>query len=88
MLMNGKFLGDATNADKSEILGAVADAPFLDTGRKIETLYLTALGRKPRPEELQKLVKHVETGDAAKQKQRLGDVYWTLLNSVEFRVNH
>ena len=51
-------------------------------------LYMAVLGRKPRPEELTKLVKHVETGDAAKQKQRLGDVMWTLLNSVEFRVNH
>lgn len=88
MLMNGKFLADATTIDKSETLAGVWDAPFLDTGRKIETLYLAALGRKPRPEELQKLVKHVETGDPAKQKQRLGDVYWTLLNSVEFRVNH
>ena len=38
--------------------------------------------------ELQKLVKYVETGEADKQKQRLGDVYRTLLNSVEFRVNH
>ncbi|MFL5340547.1 MAG: DUF1553 domain-containing protein [Gemmataceae bacterium] len=88
MLMNGKFLADATSIDKSETLAAVSESPFMDTGRKIETLYLAALGRKPRPEELQKLVKHVETGDPAKQKQRLGDVFWTLLNSVEFRVNH
>jgi hypothetical protein len=58
------------------------------TQEKIETLYLSVLGRKPRAEELTKLVKHVETGDPAKQKQRLADVMWTLLNSVEFRVNH
>jgi hypothetical protein len=88
MLMNGKFLGDATNVEKSETLAAVADAPFMDNARRIETLYISALGRKPHPEELQKLVKYIETGDSAKQKQRLGDVYWTLLNSVEFRVNH
>ena len=88
MLMNGKFLGDATNVEKSETLAAVADAPFMDNARRIETLYISALGRKPHPEELQKLVKYIETGDSAKQKQRLGDIYWTLLNSVEFRVNH
>jgi len=88
MLMNGKFLADATSVDKSTLLAGVIETSFWDTSRKIETLYLCTLGRKPRPDELQKLVKHVETGDAAKQKQRLGDVYWTLLNSVEFRVNH
>ena len=87
-LMNGKFLADATSLEKSEILAGIADAPFMETPRKIETLYLSVLGRKPQPEELAKLVKHVEAGDPGKQKQRLGDVMWTLLNSVEFRVNH
>ena len=88
MLMNGKFLADATSLDKSETLAAIVDAPFLETPKKIETLYLAVLGRAPRAEELSKLVKHIETGDPAKQKQRLGDVMWTLLNTVEFRVNH
>ena len=87
-LMNGKFIADATSVDRSETLAAVAESPFLTTPRKIEALYLASLGRKPRAQELATLVKHVETGDAAKQKQRLGDVLWTLLNSVEFRVNH
>jgi Protein of unknown function (DUF1549)/Protein of unknown function (DUF1553) len=89
-LMNSKFVADATSFDKADTpaLGAIVDSPFLSTPRKIETMYLAALGRKPHAEELAKLVKHVETGDAAKQKQRLGDVFWTLINTVEFRVNH
>jgi hypothetical protein len=87
-LMNGKFIADATSVEKSETFAAVADAPFLSTQRKIETLYLAALGRKPSADELQRLMKHVDSGDAAKTKQRLADVFWTLLNTVEFRVNH
>jgi len=88
LLMNGNFVNGATSVDKSETLAAVADAPFMNTSRKIETLFFAALGRKPAKDELDKLVKFVETGDKAKQKQRLGDVFWTLLNTVEFRVNH
>lgn len=88
MLMNGSFVGNATSVDKSETLAAVADSPFLSPARKVESLYLAALARKPRADESAKLVKYLETGDPAKQKQRLGDILWTLLNSVEFRVNH
>jgi hypothetical protein len=87
-LMNGKFLVDATNVEKSEALSGINAMPGWTTQTKIETIYLSVLGRKPRADELAKLVKHVETGDPAKQQQRLGDVMWTLLNSVEFRVNH
>jgi hypothetical protein len=88
LLMNGAFVNGAVSIDKSETLAAVADSPFMDTRRKVETLFLAALGRKAEAAELDKLVKFVETGDKAKQKQRLGDVFWTLLNTVEFRVNH
>src|SRR5262249_24869869 len=88
MLMNGKFLSEASSIEKSEALAGINAMPSWNTQTKIETIYLSVLGRKPRAEELAKLVKHVETGEPAKQQQRLGDVMWTLLNSVEFRVNH
>jgi hypothetical protein len=88
MLMNGKFIADATSLDKSETLAAVSASPFMTTSAKVDALYLTALGRKPGKAELTKLVNYVDSGDAAGQKKRLGDVFWTLLNSVEFRVNH
>jgi hypothetical protein len=88
MLMNGKFIGDATSLDKSDTLAAINESPFMTTSTRVEALYLAALGRKPGKAELTKLVNYVDTGDASGQKKRLGDVFWTLLNSVEFRVNH
>lgn len=88
LLMNGKFISDATSVDKSEIFAAICESPFLNTSGKIESLYLTTLSRKPAKDELTNLVKYVEDGDQSKQKQRLADVFWALLNSVEFKVNH
>jgi hypothetical protein len=41
-------------------------SPFLDTDGRIETLYLAALSRKPRPDELEKCRRYVEKGGAAK----------------------
>jgi hypothetical protein len=94
MLMNGEFVTSAADPQKNidqnraSTFQALADSTFMSTGRKVEAMYIATLGRKPSAEESQKMVKHIETGDAAKQKQRMGDVFWTLLNSVEFRVNH
>jgi hypothetical protein len=56
---------------------------------RIEALYLAALGRKPRPEEAEKFLRYVERGGATgNSKKALGDVFWVLLNSTEFKFNH
>jgi hypothetical protein len=95
-LMNGSLVGTATNLDRSETLAAVADAPFLDLRAKIETLYLAALARPPKPKELDRMVRYVEehtTDGPATERARsshnaLADVFWALLNSGEFFLNH
>ncbi|HEV3448624.1 MAG TPA: DUF1553 domain-containing protein [Gemmataceae bacterium] len=61
-LMNSQFVAEATTIARSETLAAVVDSPFMDTAARIETLYLATLSRKPRPEELARLVKYVEHG--------------------------
>ena len=55
------------------------------TDRKIESRYLVVLSRTPRPEETERFVKFVDAGDA---KEALADVFWILLNSPEFLLNH
>jgi hypothetical protein len=88
-LMNGRFVADVTSAERSELLAAVADSPFLDPAGKIETLYLATLSRRPRPEEAEKVLKYVTAGGAKKDPNAaLGDVFWALLNSPEFILNH
>jgi hypothetical protein len=88
-LMNGKFVDDATSIERSKTLAAVVDAPFLNTEQRIETLYLATVSRKPRPEELARLVKYVTIGAPKEsQKDAFADVFWALLNSGEFILNH
>lgn len=88
-LMNGKFIDDATSIERSKNLAAVVDAPFLNTEQRIETLYLATLSRKPRADELARLVKYVTSGSPKdNQKDALADVFWALLNSGEFILNH
>jgi hypothetical protein len=88
-LMNGEFVARATDVKRGPLLGAVADAPFLDTEARVETLYLAALGRKPRPEESARMVAYVAKGGTTHDpRAALGDVFWSLLNSAEFMFNH
>jgi hypothetical protein len=86
LLMNGKFVADATSVEKSELLAAALNAPFLKGPQeRIEALYLATLGRKPRPDEMTRLVKYTDGKDS---KSALADIYWSLLNSSEFMLNH
>ncbi len=100
-LMNGQVTSSATDLERSETLAALLDAPFMDTAERIETLYLAALSRKPTPRELSRMTHYVESGgsvgdpssatpaDRQKQyNQALADVFWVLLNSGEFFLNH
>jgi hypothetical protein len=88
-LMNGKFVAAATSLDRSTTLAAVADVPFMTAPQKIETLYLAALSRLPRPEEAQRLGAYVSAGGPrGDPRQALSDVFWALLNSAEFILNH
>jgi hypothetical protein len=87
-LMNSEFVADRTSPQKNRTL-ATLSAQKTDTARKIESLYLVVLSRKPRPEESERLVKYVDTSAAARQPERaLADVFWVLLNTPEFLLNH
>jgi hypothetical protein len=85
MLMNGKLTADATSLEASRTLRAVVEAPFLSNEQKIETLYLAAITRKPRAEELEFLKAHVasKTTDD-ERKQAYAEIMWGLLNGPEF----
>lgn len=89
LLMNGQYVADGTSIDRGGLLSAVADFPMFTTADKVETLFLASVNRKPRADELERLVKFVDTGGPAKDSRRaLGDVLWALVNSSEFLFNH
>jgi hypothetical protein len=99
-LMNGRLMTTVTDLKTSETLAAIADAPFMDTRAKVEALFLAALSRKPTTKEMTRFVAYVNAGgkikdqaasEQDKEKRRheaLADVFWALLNSSEFILNH
>lgn len=83
-MMNGRFVTDTLNPEKG-LLAAVINFPDMKNEERIETIYLAALGRKPKPTELPKLLAHCE---GRKLSVALGDIFWAVLNSSEFLLNH
>jgi hypothetical protein len=88
-LMNGRFVNDQTSLDRSQFLAGVIDAPFLDTAGKVDVLFLGALSRKPTQAEAEKFGSYIDRGGAVGDKKKaVTDVYWALINSSEFGLNH
>lgn len=88
-LMNGKLIADATSVERSMTLAAVADVPFMSNAERVDTLFLATLSRMPRQQERDRLVAYVERGGSVgDERKALADVFWTLLNSSEFILNH
>ncbi len=87
-LMNGRMTLDLTDPQSNPTLAAT-EAPFLDNKGKVETLFLSALGRKPTAKELTPLVQYVEDGGTeGDARKALADVFWALINGTEFNTNH
>ena len=88
-MMNGEFIDDATTLDKSQTLRAVADFPLMTNDEKLDTLFVAALSRRPTDSERATFGKFIAdggtTGDA---KSAMADIFWALLNSSEFLLNH
>ncbi|HEY7326393.1 MAG TPA: DUF1553 domain-containing protein [Gemmataceae bacterium] len=86
MMMNGKFTEEVTSSSRSTSVAAIIDSQRAGTlAKRIEDLYLVTLSRKPRPHEAKRLLEYAE---AHENKQALRDIFWSLLNSTEFVLNH
>lgn len=87
-LMNGAMIRQATDIAASNRLIAL-QAPFLTDAQRVEILFLGTLGRQPRDDEREKFVAYVQSGGTNRDAKRaLSDVFWALLNSGEFALNH
>jgi hypothetical protein len=87
-LLNGRFVEWATDPESCPTLLAVTQTPGMTVTERVEALYLATLGRKPGGAELGRVRRHLEAGGSARQAERLADVFWMLLNTAEFRLNH
>lgn len=88
-LMNGAFVAGATGPETGDVIGAIAEAPYLDTAGRVEVVFLAALTRRPRPEEKALVVRYIDRHEGESDRARaLSDCFWALLNGPEFRINH
>jgi hypothetical protein len=87
-LLNGRFTAWATDPERCPTLVAVTGTPGMSTAQQVESLYLATLGRKPTSAEQDRLGLYVRKVKPGRGAERLADVFWMLLNSAEFRMNH
>jgi hypothetical protein len=89
-LMNGRFTTAASRPESSPVLAAIAGAGSqVPTTKRIEELFLVTLSRMPTAVEKAKFTAYVDSGGPAKDRtQALADLFWALLNSGEFVLNH
>jgi hypothetical protein len=86
MMFNGELIKQATSVGKGGFLDKVATSG-LPPAQKIDALYLAALARAPSAKERQvaTALLGARQGDVAAALQ---DVWWAVLNSNEFIINH
>jgi hypothetical protein len=88
-LMNNSFVAERTSLEQNRTLATIADSTRTSTARRVETLFLVVLSRKPTEAESKRLVRYVDRGGSGSDPRKaLADVFWALLNSAEFRLNH
>lgn len=84
-LMNGQLTATAGGQETGRNLAAVTGGKG-ELADKVSDLFLLVLSRKPTDAEAKRLAKFV--ADATDRSAAFADVFWVLLNSTEFAVNH
>lgn len=85
-MMNGEAMIEAVSLAQGSTLRTVI-ASEMPLNKKIEHLYLAALSRPPSAKELDSATKMVSTAQGGPQTG-LADLWWALLNSGEFILDH
>ena len=86
MMFNGDLIKQATGTGKGGFLDRVAAAGMKNPA-KIDTLYQAALARKPTAKEL-KMANEILVASKGDAVGALQTIWWAVLNSNEFIINH
>jgi hypothetical protein len=86
-LMNGEMVRRATGNQLGSMLARVAGNPKLDNPEKIRHLYLAAFSRLPTRQELS-ISNELLAARNGNVGAALQDIWWALLNTNEFILNH
>jgi hypothetical protein len=86
LLLNGTMVKERLDGGLNSPLRIGALSPDAETA--LRTVYLACLTRHPSDEELAYFLPDMQSLSGDELAQKLQDVYWTLINSVEFVWNH
>jgi hypothetical protein len=86
-LMNGDLIKRATGDEAGSMLARVASDPKMDNAERIQYLYLAALARRPTRYELA-ISNELLAARGGQVGPALQDIWWALLNTNEFILNH
>jgi hypothetical protein len=86
MMMNGELMRKAVSSQQGGILKTLStsEMPF---DKKVEHLFLSALSRQPNAREL-RAANTILTSSKLDQAAALEDIWWAILNSNEFILDH
>lgn len=85
VMMNGELTRKATTGESGNFLAQVSMKPERATA--LNELYLAALARRPSRQEVQ-VANNLLTAQSGNVATALEDIWWALLNSNEFILNH
>jgi hypothetical protein len=87
LLMNGDLVREKI---KDDLFNAATRIAVLspDDRKAVEAAYLTVLTRRPTAEESAYFEDRLARAAGHERKERLTDLFWTLLNTTEFSWNH
>ena len=97
MLMNGKDINDAIMDKKDGTVAAALRERATNPRKALEKLYLAALNRPPTAKEfaaildnpkMRELPRVPPTAQSASWTAYYQDIFWAILNSNEFILNH
>jgi hypothetical protein len=87
LLMNGDIVAERVKGELFNAIGQIA-ALAPDDRKAVEVAYLTVLSRPPTPEEQDHFARRLDHSKGDDRKNKVSDLFWTLINSTEFSWNH
>ena len=85
--MNGTDMAEATDPQRSPLVGAL-EAPIFGDADRIKALVMATLSRLPSDEEVALFTAHLGKYSPSEKQKGLSDLLWVLLNTAEFSLNH
>ena len=88
MMINGSMVNDSADTkERGSFLNYILDK-WRDPSDRLERIYLNVLSRPPKSKENTYFKRYLDRSLYRNKDLAYSDIYWALLNSAEFALNH